>query len=197
MISSRAFCINGKVAFHIYYILGKQNSLVSTIPMPVIRKHLLKELFQLENCLVINQKMADRLLEEFSELIYKDKRFHDYFYPIYLAKHGVSFSVAEKLIHMQDNFMLKPGMCFSEKLNPVDFFYLQQRFNLNKKVILKSCKYLSMEEFTNKYVISLTAEFCFREYHKVVQCFLEFDDEMVECAGVIDSNSELKMLVSI
>lgn len=197
MLASIAIYSDGKIAFHAYLVSGRSNSLVSTLPYELIKKHHQKELFHLENTLLVNQKMAERMLHEFCELILWDKRFTPYFYPSYLCNSGVNFHTAEKLIHLQDSFVLKSGMSFSERLNPIEFFHLQQQFNLNKRYILKSCKCLSLEEFTSKYITNDIAQFCYREYIQVVEYLLEFDDEMVECAGVIDSDNDLKMLVTI
>src|SRR5690606_30223757 len=135
----------------------------------------------------------NRMLDEFSELILQDTRFKSYFYPTFLTNGGVNFNTAEKLIHLQDSFVLRPGMCYSSKLNPIEFFYLQQQFNLNKRYIMKSCKCLSLEVFTSKYLTNDIAQFCFREYTHVFECLLDFEDEEVECGCVLDSIGELKM----
>lgn len=196
MLSSRAVYFEGKIAFHAYLVSERYNSLVSTLPDELIKRFFQRELYHLENTLVVNQKMADRMLDEFSELILQDTRFKPYFYPTFLTNGGVNFNTAEKLIHLQDGFVLKPGMCYSERLNPIEFFHLQQQFHLNKRYIMKSCKCLSLEVFTSKYLTNDIAQFCFREYIQIVEYLLEFDEELVECAGVLDSNKNLKMLVT-
>lgn len=196
MLASKAIFSDGKIAFHAYLVSERHNSLVTTLPYELIKRHFQKQLFHLENALIVNQKMADSMLDEFSELILQDTRFKPYFYPSFLTNGGVNFNTAEKLIHLQDSFVLKSGMCYSSKLNPIEFFHLQMQFNLNKSFILKSCNYLSLVEFTSKYLINSTAQFCFREYNQLVEYVLEFDDEAVECAGVIDSKKDLKMLVT-
>jgi hypothetical protein len=68
---------------------------------------------------------------------------------------------------------------------------------MNRKFILKESKYLSLEEFTSKYLTNDMSKFCFREHVQVVKYILEFDEELVECAGFLDLRHELKMLVSI
>lgn len=197
MLSSRAVYIEGKIAFHAYLVSERYNSLVSTLPDELIKRFFQRELYHLENALVVNQKMADRLLSEFSVLILQDIRFKPYFYPSFLTNGGIDFATAEKLIHLQDSFVLRPGMCYSERLNPIEFFHLQQQFNLNKKHILKTSKFLSLEEFTAKYLTNNIAQFCFREYTHVFECLLDFEDEEVECGCVLDSIGELKMFVTI
>lgn len=196
MLSSKTVYFEGKIAFHVYLISESYNSLVTTLPDGLVKRYLHKELYHLENALIVNQKMADRMLDEFSELILQDTRFKPYFYPTFLTNGGVNFNTAEKLIHLQDSFVLRTGMCYSSKLNPIEFFHLQQQFNLNKRYIMKSCKCLSLEVFTSKYLTNDIAEFCFREYIQIVEYLLEFDEELVECAGVLDSNKDLKMLVT-
>lgn len=186
----------GNIAFHAYLFSERHNSLVTTLPDELIKRFFQRELYHLENALVVNQKMADRMLDEFSELILQDTRFKPYFYPSFLTNGGVNFNTAEKLIHLQDSFVLKSGMCYSERLNPIEFFHLQQQFNLNKKHILKTSKFLSLEEFTAKYLTNNIAQFCFREYTHVFECLLDFEDEEVECGCVLDSNKNLKMLVT-
>jgi hypothetical protein len=197
MLASKAIFSDRKIAFHAYLFSERSNSLVSTLPYELIKSHFQKELFHIENALLVNQKMADRMLSEFTELILQNTRFKPYFYPSFLTNGGVNFNTAEKLIHLQDSFVLKSGMCYSSKLNPIEFFHLQQQFNLNKRYIMKSCKYLSLKEFTAKCLINSTAQFCFREYNQLVEYVLEFDDEAVECAGVLDLNKDLKMLVTV
>lgn len=196
MLASKAIFSDGKIAFHAYLVSDRHNSIVTTLPDGLIKRYLQRDLYHLENTLIVNQRMAERMLSEISELILQDARFKAYFYPSFLTKEGVNFTTAEKLIHLQDSFVLKSGMCYSEKLNPLEFFHLQQRFNLNKRHILKTSKVLSLEEFKSKYLINDITKFCFREHSHVYECLMEFEDEQVECGCILGAKNELKMFVT-
>ena len=196
MLVKREVYLDGKIAFHTFLATGKVNSLVTTLPFELLKKGFQRELFHLENTLIIGQKMADRLLDEFTELILQNEAMHDYFYHNYLLIEGVDFKTAEQLIHLQDDFELLARMCFSQRLNSIEFFHIQQRFLMGKRYILRTANKLNLDAFTAKYLTTDTSRFCFRSYVNEYKFLLEFEDEGVECAFVLDAQYQLKMFVT-
>lgn len=194
---SIAVFLDDKVAFHLFLISGKTNSIFSTIPQEILRKHYLKEFVRLQNSLVCGSKSGYRLLDEFSNILLFDYRISPYFYPAYLINGEVTFQTAEKLIQLQHEFRLEPGMCFSKTLNPIDFFYTEQTFLLGKRHILRTSKKMTHEEFTAKYIVSDNSKFCFRSVKNVNDNYLELADEDAECALLLDKCGAPKMFVSI
>lgn len=197
MKCSIAVFLDDKVAFHLFLLTGKTNSIFSTIPQEILRKHYLKEFVYLQNSLVCCSKSGYRLLDEFSTLLLLDDRVSPYFYPTYLNNGGVTFQTAEKLIQLQLGFQLLPGMCFSKTLNPIEFFYTEQIFLLGKRHILRTSKKMTQEEFTAKYIVSIESKFCFRSLKNVNDDYLELANEDAECALLLDKCGAPKMFVSI
>ena len=197
MLASKAAYSKGRVAFHIYLISDKTNTLYSTLPYELLKRHLQKELFHLSNAIIVNQKMADRVLGEVSERILMDERFTLYFYPAYLFNLNLNFLTAERLIHFQDAFAVQPGMCFSAKSNPLEFFHIQQRFYLFRSYIIRRGKFISLDSFKSKFIVSVESQYIFESIQEGVCSYLDFEEEDADMAGVVDSHGSLIMLVSI
>lgn len=197
MLSSRAIYDLDRIAFHIFLISGKPNSVVSTLPQELLRRHLQKELFLLQNSLIVGQKMADRLLDKFSELILQDMRFEPYFYPSYLIISGVNFGTAEKLIYLQDAFAVQSGMCFTKQCNPIEFFLIQQRYLMFRNYVLRNGRYLDRFSFIDKFVVFPDSKHCFKSIDSGNCRFIDFEEEDTQMAGVVDSKGMLVMLVSV
>ncbi|MBN9294990.1 MAG: hypothetical protein J0G96_13515 [Flavobacteriia bacterium] len=196
MLVKKEKYMDGKLVFHAFLVVCKPNSIVTTLPFELLKKRFQRELFHLENALIIGQKMANRMLEEFSELILQNEVVQAYFFPNYILQ-GVNIKTAEQVIHLQDNFELTAEMCFSERLNSIEFFHIQQRFLMAQKYITRTANKLNLDTFTAKYLTTDTSKFCFRSYLNEYKFLLEFEDEGVECAFVLNANYQLKMFISI
>lgn len=185
--------------FHLFLISGKKNQLLSTIPPPIIKKHLQRELLHLENALVVNPFSADTLLEKFAASIFKHIELYKFFYFEDSTKEELTTEYADKIIELQYNFEFGSGAVITKIHCEVVFFSANHRYMLLKKHILKSAKRITFEQFESKYLVSKLAQACFEDSAYKSDFFYELDDESFEYAIVVshEQENELKMLVSI
>jgi hypothetical protein len=186
-----------KPIFHLYLVSGKKNTLFSTLPPPLLRKYFIRELMHLQHALVVNHASADRLMEYFAYEVLNYRLMHPYFYPDYLHKTNLNNDFAETIIKHQEGFVFQPGMCFSKNQSPVDFYYVSQRFIMNKKHILNTGKSITYEVFKSKYLTNSTAQKCFKTSANERDRFLELDDESFDYTIVVSQDNEMKMLISV
>jgi mannose-1-phosphate guanylyltransferase len=186
-----------KPLFHLYLVSGKKNKLFSTLPPPLLWKCFMRELMHIQHALVVNHASAHRLMEDFAYKVLNCRVMQPYFYSDYLHKTNLNNDFAETIIKYQEGFVFKPGMCFSKNQSPVDFYYVSQRFIMNKKHILNTGKSITYEVFKSKYLNNSTTQKYYKTEAREGDTFLELDDESFDYAIVVSQENELKMLISV
>lgn len=196
MLVSKAVYHKEEIAFHLFFVSDKNNSIFCTIPSEILDLYLQKQLYHLKHSIIVNEKMAKRYVDEIAYSIVCNKSLHPFFYPKFLSHSGVAFDQAEKLISYQDNFIMNPGMVYCEALNSLEFSYMRQRFLIGRSQILKFGNRLTNEVFESIYIQDEASRTCYEDIRDKINLIIEGDDEQVECAFILNEQHELLLVVT-
>lgn len=188
---------HGQPAFHVFLNTSfRRNEIRTTLPDDLVRKAFNSDLFYLENAMFHKPKTAQRLLGQFANKMLENVLLKPYYYPDYLKNTGVSEQLAECFIDLKNGFFLREHECYSESSNTLEFFYLQQQFNMNRASAIKTGLELSFEEFLDRFTPNVDVLICLSNSNSITAKYYKFVDDFHNCGGVVDEG-ELKMFVTV
>lgn len=195
MIEKAYYDEDGKLLFQFRLITAHKNRWYSSIPPPLILKYFPIEIFHLKNALICKETQANRLLEPFARKIISKPELKPYFYPDYLLNEPDSDDL-DSLIWLQYKFVFEPNMLFSRKLCPIQFYYIEQIFNMNKALILRDGTKLEHDVLERKYLKDAFVEQAFNDIANESVYYLEMHDESFAYVLIL-CELDLLMLISI
>ncbi len=186
-----------KILFHLRLYSDHRNRLYSGLHPKLLANHFQHELFHLKNALIINVEQANRLLEAFALKILKNKEMIPYFYPEYMSS-VIGIDTVDRIVWLQYKFNFRPGMVFSPKLCPIQFYYMDQIHKMSKNIIFKTGNPILYEVFKAKYLTNSMVQESFIKSANENDIFLEMEgDEEFDYVLILSEIGSLKMLISI
>jgi hypothetical protein len=185
----------GKILFHLRLCSGHKNRWYTSLPPPLILKYFPSEIFHLKNALIVKESQAIRLLDNLARKIIKKQEMKPFFYPDYLMNEPNSLEV-DTLIWMQHKFNFEPNMVFNSIICPIEFYYLEQIFNMNASQILKTGTKIKYRVLVKKYLTNSFVKKAFELIDNESTYYLEMNDEKFDYVLVI-LETQMLMVISV
>jgi hypothetical protein len=191
---------NGKEAFHIYLNVDKngENILLATIPLTLINKLFPNTLATIRYAHIPSQQACEKYLDLLAEKIFKSKILQAHFYRDFVLEDGIaSEETVEQILMLQEIIHFYPCDFFTERIDYLKFFVLNQTFMRKKRHILKTARYITRAEFEYNYIYNKDLATEFERILEPEFLYLELSQESGVEYVLVLSGEELKMFISV
>ncbi len=200
MLVVRGFFFRGKHAFHLYLNIDRNGDkmLLSTIPMGLIKKAFPNTLASIRFAHIPNQQAGEKYLQLLANKILKNKELHAHFYRDFVLEDGkVTIETVEQILKLQEIIHFYACDFYTERIDYLKFFVLNQTFMCKKRHILKTARYITRAEFEYNYIYNKDLATEFERILEPEFLYLELSQESGVEYVLVLSDEELKMFISV